>query len=307
VLDFPSDDDFNQIMTAGARQGLPQDAQFARIREQQIGVVENCSKCRGTGSFISYTGRRVGDCFHCKGAGKMTFKNPAPVRAANREKVQARADQRAERNWEDFVAQHADMAEWVAAKAPTFQFAAAMRDAVRKYGDLTVNQVAAISRCMDQDAQRAQKASQQASAARQTASLEFPNLRAAFDEVVSRGAKRAQITIGDINISLAQAGGRNPGALYVKDGGEYAGKIVGKRFLSSRDAKADLVARLQVVEADPTGAVKAQAAKTAAMLAQAQAEGRSLELPCGCCGILLTDPVSIARGIGPICAGKWGF
>ena len=28
---------------------------------------------------------------------------------------------------------------------------------------------------------------------------------------------------------------------------------------------------------------------------------------CCCCGAELTDPVSIAAGIGPICAGNWGF
>ena len=33
----------------------------------------------------------------------------------------------------------------------------------------------------------------------------------------------------------------------------------------------------------------------------------TLSIPCGCCGIMLTNPESIRRGIGPICAGKWGF
>jgi hypothetical protein len=28
---------------------------------------------------------------------------------------------------------------------------------------------------------------------------------------------------------------------------------------------------------------------------------------CACCGIELTDPKSIERGIGPICAEKWGL
>jgi hypothetical protein len=28
---------------------------------------------------------------------------------------------------------------------------------------------------------------------------------------------------------------------------------------------------------------------------------------CSCCGRELTDPVSIEAGIGPICAGRFGF
>lgn len=36
-------------------------------------------------------------------------------------------------------------------------------------------------------------------------------------------------------------------------------------------------------------------------------EDPTMSIPCGCCGLTLTNPESIARGIGPTCAGKWGF
>ena len=55
---------------------------------------------------------------------------------------------------------------------------------------------------------------------------------------------------------------------------------------------ADLRAALDAFEADPTGALRAHGLATGS---------------CGCCGIELTDPVSIERGIGPICAQKLGF
>jgi hypothetical protein len=51
-------------------------------------------------------------------------------------------------------------------------------------------------------------------------------------------------------------------------------------------------AALDAFEADPVGALKAHGLATGS---------------CGCCGRELTDPQSIALGIGPICAGKLGF
>jgi len=205
--------------------------------------------------------------------------------------------------WESFKAAQPERAAWIDAKAASFDFAASMRLAVLRFGDLTENQGAAIDRCMARDADRAQQAAQP----RQTVSPELAGIRAAFDAVVAGGARKAQITIEDVNLSLAPLTGRNPGAIYVKVGGAYAGKIVGTTFTPGRDAPADLGAKLAEIDADPTGAVRAQAARTAQRLAEAALRGERLSLPCGCCGITLTDPVSVARGIGPICAGKWGF
>jgi hypothetical protein len=62
---------------------------------------EPCRKCGGGGKFIGYTGRVVGNCFTCKGTGKMTFKNSAADREANRTKV---AERKVARQQEDFTA-----------------------------------------------------------------------------------------------------------------------------------------------------------------------------------------------------------
>jgi hypothetical protein len=55
---------------------------------------------------------------------------------------------------------------------------------------------------------------------------------------------------------------------------------------------ADLRAALDAFEGDPTGALRAHGLATGS---------------CGCCGLELTDPVSVERGIGPICWTKGGF
>ena len=205
--------------------------------------------------------------------------------------------------WVSFKEVQAAVAAWIEAKADSFDFAASMYSAVIRYGDLTPNQYTAIENCMARDAERAQQGQ---NPARQTTSVEFPNIRAAFDAVVAGGAVKAQMTVDEVNLSLAPLTGRNPGALYVKVNGQYAGKIVGKVFQPGRDAPADLVGKLVEIERDPRAAIQSDAARRAARLALAIAEGRSLTIPCGCCGLTLSDEVSIARGIGPICAGKWG-
>ena len=95
-----------------------------------------------------------------------------------------------------------------------------------------------------------------------------------------------------LTFSLAAPTSRNAGAVYVKAGDVYAGKIMGGVFWPSRDAVAgtgDVVAR---IAADPKGA--------------AVAYGR-LTGNCSCCGRTLSDPDSVELGIGPICADKWGL
>jgi hypothetical protein len=210
--------------------------------------------------------------------------------------------------WVAYKAVQPVRAAWVEAKAATFEFAASMYASVIRFGDLSQKQGETVDRLAARDAEWA---SQRAISAPQGPAATYPNIRAAFDTVVLGGAHRAAITIGDITLSLAPATGVNAGALYVKVGAQYCGKIVGTPtgpvFRAVRECPADVAAKLAVIEADPQAAIQQHAAGIAARLAAAEARGEQLDLPCGCCGILLTDPVSRARGIGPICASKWGF
>ena len=104
--------------------------------------------------------------------------------------------------------------------------------------------------------------------------------------------KKPVFRAGELAFSLAPAHGRNAGAVYVKRGVDYQGKIAGGRFIpvsACHTATADAVVS---VAADPRGeAVK-----------HGKASGQ-----CSCCGRRLTDPVSIEMGIGPICADNWGL
>jgi len=197
-------------------------------------------------------------------------------------------------------------AAWIEAKAATFDFADAMYAAVIRYGDLTQGQNDAVDRCVARDAQRA---SQRASEPSYNNGLDCRAVRAAFETFLRAGQRKPKIVVEGFELSLAPSTGKNPGAIYVKDNGQYVGKIVSstESFTPGRDFNPARMEALQAVFRDPRAAVQAEAARIAARIAAAQAAGQSIDVPCGCCGILLTDPVSRARGIGPICAGKWGF
>jgi DnaJ-class molecular chaperone len=49
--------------------------------------VEPCSKCRGSGFIATYAFREAGRCYQCNGTGQKEYKNPADVRARNRERA----------------------------------------------------------------------------------------------------------------------------------------------------------------------------------------------------------------------------
>ena len=209
--------------------------------------------------------------------------------------------------WVAFKAVQPVRAQWVETKAgsPNFDFPEKMYGAVIRFGDLTQGQGEAIDRMIARDAERTTRPAQPA----YNNGLDCGAVRAALAAFSEAGRRRPSITVEGFEMSWAPMTGTNPGAIYVKDNGQYVGKIAAgtEAFLPGRDFNPERMPVLQAIFRDPRGAVQAQAARIAAELAAAQAEGRPLSLPCGCCGITLTDPVSIARGIGPICASKWGF
>lgn len=167
-------------------------------------------------------------------------------------------------------------------------FASSLRDWLDRLGYLTPNQLAAVDRMMagGSQPQRPEAPAQQVSAG---------PLLVALQRAKDRGLKRPKIRLGAVVLSLAPTSGNNPGAIYVKrrgGDGAYLGKVLGNRFLSVR------------------GCTESDAAEVARTLEnpQAAAEAHGLQSgECAICGRELTDPVSVARGIGPICAENFGW
>lgn len=260
---------------------------------------EKCDKCRGTGRFVGYSGRVLGECFACKGAGVRRYKQTVEQRAKAREAAAAKRDAKdaaAKASCEAWLEANPAEAEWLREAAGRgFEFAASLWEALRKYGHFTEKQEAAVRNAAAKSAARkAQWAAEKAAREEGAAVLSMEKIRTGFDSAL-RFLKRPKLRIANVQFSLAPATGRNAGCIYVvrADDDTYLGKITPEdKFLTSRDctaADSEVVAR---VAADPAAA--------------AEAHGHEYG-QCSCCGRELTNPESVARGIGPICAERWGW
>ena len=100
--------------------------------------------------------------------------------------------------------------------------------------------------------------------------------------------KTPKFRFEDLVISRAPDHGVNAGALYVKLDGEYAGKVKDGKWFGSQD----ILPKLEQISKDPLSAAVAYGRRTG---------------NCACCGRDLTRHDSIERGIGPICAERFGL
>jgi len=261
---------------------------------------EACPKCRGTGKFVSYSGRVIGDCFNCKGVGKKVFKTSTAERTVNRARAHAKAAEKARSlvgeiaQWQE---QHAAAWQWLTSNvARGNEFAKSLTEALYKFGSLTDNQLAAVERNLAKMAER--KAAREAAApVVETSGID--RLKAAFDKAAAYTAAKAtgltvrnpKITMGGVTISPAKATSKNPGALYVKSGETYLGKIADGKFFATGDCTPEQQAQVLKFVADPAEAAKVYGQETGV---------------CCVCNATLRSEWRL-RGIGPICAEKFGW
>jgi hypothetical protein len=271
------------------------DAQIANTRRFE----ETCRQCSGSGQFRSWAGRVIGQCFACKGAGRKFYKTSSEDRAkakASADARKAKAAASAAEQADAWLEANPAAADWL--RQPVtgdFTFHADMLKALYTYGALTERQEAAVLNATAKwVARRAQWAAEKAAREQGAATLTLTKIRAGFDSALQH-LKRPKLRIADVQFSLAPATGRNAGCIYVVRASDdtYLGKITqDDKFITSRDctaADSETVAR---VAADPAAA--------------ATAHGHEYG-QCSCCGRELTNPESVARGIGPICAERWGW
>lgn len=126
----------------------------------------------------------------------------------------------------------------------------------------------------------------------------FATIIKMFKEAKASGVQYPKFRAEGLILSPAPDHGRNPGAVYVKrivEGGEdiYLGVIVppGEFMPKPVCTMGDSNALTRITESPLESAV-----------AYGRQTGR-----CSICAKTLTNKVSIARGIGPICAGRFGF
>lgn len=267
----------------------PTQAQRDAAMRQQAHVVNggesmhDCPKCRGSGWWTSPSGWTRKPCFKCKGSGRVT----RGVVAAAKAKVTR------ERNWAEWCEENAVLIEGLRRHSWNSFLSGLHSQIFEGQRMLSERQVeagfAAIARY---DLKREEKRA--AETASRSTDIGLSAVEKLFAAATASGLKRPMFRAERVAIKQS----RTPGVLYVydrEDGGErggYAGKITGGVFVRSRDAAADVGEALRAVAADP--------------LAAAVAYGRSTGTCC-MCGRELTDPESVRLGIGPVCAGNWGF
>lgn len=285
--DFPEDDDLDVVLKA------PVDLNRAPVvaaAAQTVTHFDKCPKCQGTGIWRSYSGFTARPCYACKGKGGKHYKTSKEQRNHNRELAQARKLKEQQAALEAFKTEFPDIWEWM--DGNTFEFAVSMRQAVEKYGRLTENQLSACFKCMMKlEAAKEKRAAEAVQREQSAQAVDVSVLEEAFGKA-AQTLKWPKMKLAGFTISLAGAESKNAGALYVKDGGTYLGKIMKGKFFTSRDCTPETETSVLAVLADP---------KTAAI-----AYGKKFGI-CSCCGRTLTDQQSIDAGIGPVCAQKWGF
>jgi hypothetical protein len=252
---------------------------------------EPCRKCGGSGVFRGWSGRSSGQCFACKGTGKLQFKTSRETRQRN----VASAARRRVNALEAFQRDHAAEWVWMQATAPRFEFAAKMLEVVTKGRALSENQLAAVQRCVARDAERA-RTREAERVARESAArpIDMAKITEAFGRAASI-LRFPRLRVAGVIFALPSRSteARANGIVYAKsEAGTYLGKITGGRFVRSRECTDEQERMVLEAAVDPQEA--------------AIRYGR-LTGNCACCGRLLSAEDSLGRGIGPICAENFGW
>lgn len=288
---MPSDDkdavidSFDDFIDSLSGDELPAATKVTGYEKQRF----TCEACEGTGLWKSGRANYRGNakCNACTGRGYfVTSKAERQKAAVARTAAKARkADDVRAHNLE---LAGAELIQWLDDNSHWNSFANDLigrhKSGKRAFSQPQVN--AAQSMMEKTEATRAAKAAQKKAEA---VEIDLQPIRDMFEAAVAKGLKRPTYRAEGLVINRAPDSGANPGALYVKTvEADYLGKLVGIEYRGNQIA----VPPLKVIAENPLEAA----------VRYGRATGR-----CACCGRELSDPKSIALGIGPICADKWGF
>lgn len=262
-----------------------------------------CVKCRGTGKFMSIIRGDLSECFGCHGTGQSKY--PPEQQADRRAKSRASA-QKARvtigNKAADWKEQHKVEYEWLLRSAAnnderggTFTFPRSILEVLETYGKVSDAQMATIQKLLARDGERTkERAVQQAERVAAAPPVATSKIEEAFDAARDNDIKWPALHLhsGGYTFTFKPAR-KHPGTLYVTvNGDEYLGKVTEGKLLCIRECTPDQREQIIAAMNDPEQAATAYGKRTGT---------------CGCCGRPLTNGESIDRGIGPICAEKYGW
>ncbi|CTQ45672.1 DUF6011 domain-containing protein [Roseibium aggregatum] len=248
-----------------------------------------CTVCNGTGK---YRGVRVyqdkSHCFACKGEG--CFKTDPRKLAARRAKAKLNKAAKLAKAIDQFDKANPGIHEFLKDASRWSEFASSILGNLEGKGGLSERQLdAAKSMKAKSEAREKERAEARA---KESVSVDLSPIKALFETAKESGKARPVFRAEGLALSLAPESGRNAGAIYVKKDGEYAGKLVGDKFLPAFGAEKGIGEALLEIAKNPKESAIRYGRLTGA---------------CSCCGRELTNKASIELGIGPICAEAWGF
>lgn len=193
--------------------------------------------------------------------------------------------------------QHAEEFEYMQARAAKGNgFYAYLLGVVERFGSIYDAKLESVRADMRRDAARPQV---QAIARAEAPVVNLAPVERAFEAAKAAGIQYPKLRLGAFVFSPAGANSANAGAIYIKQRmpagdlpGAYLGKVLGGKFLKSRECDAAAEAEILAVSADPR----------AAAVAYGKRFGR-----CSVCNRELTDEASVEAGIGPVCAKRYGW
>lgn len=321
-----------------------------------------CTRCNGTGE---YHGTRrdgstyTGSCFACQGT---PFRYRRYVTRTERRDARALLGLPAEATAPAYIApqdatvaapavalhpavarfQAAYPAEyaWLAANAPTVDFAASLLRAIARYGNLTPRQLAAVQRnvarpapaaavepvvevaTMGRDAGTAYDAAGNvvpntlytAPPAPAAVTIDCDRVRTAMDAAAASGLRKVRLTLGNVEFKLTgsrfRAGAGMIMAYYKVNGTfTYCGYVDRANVWHGGSFwLVNAVGQGSVSDLETLRAAAIDAFRTAAADPQAAARTHGQDTGyCSCCRRLLTDPPSVMAGIGPVCITRFGW
>lgn len=244
-----------------------------------------CPRCRATGQAFG------GVCYRCNGSKVVRALSSDPKNVQARERaVERKVEEKTEllERMKKFAAEHADVLAYCGRVKNEFT-----ENCLRQYaneGTMSVGRMAAIANSLERAA--AAKV-ERAVSAPNVAGAGFTKLLDGFKAAAATRLKRPKMTCGDFVFKLATERSNNPGYVYVYRGDVYKGKIAPDgKFFATRETTAEETAAIEKVGRDPFAAA---------------VEHGKLTGQCSICSRKLTDPKSVAAGIGPKCAQGFGW